>query len=253
MKNFKRDSKDCIEQLFKKDILKKFPLYATFWNKFIGNKEKAPLKPYGLKIPISLRARKNDILNAYLEITYAHYTLFCRLAGAHFQLKELRRSLKYKNSWKKHFRHWEHFEVFYMHLGSAMYQVYHLWKLLFLLKRNNGGPKKLLEDFLISKREKHLFNEIEAIDNEIIILRDNITHYSRVIHLPLADGGYAIPLKNKRNASWKKQARAKLFYETRMKCQNDLGNFEEIINKLHQILMDEMDAYFVSNRIKINY
>ncbi len=147
MKNFERDSKDCIEQLFKKRILKKFPLYATFWNIFIGNKEKAPLKPYGLKIPASLKTRKKDIASTYLEITYSHYTLFCHLAGAHFQLKELKRSLKYKNPWEKHFRHWEHFEVFYIHLGNAMYQVYHLWKLLFLFKNIAGKVRILLKNF----------------------------------------------------------------------------------------------------------
>lgn len=107
-KHFYKDTKDCIEQLYKREILKKFSSYGVCWDQFIGvneNQKTGYLKPYGLIIPPSLRMKAKEIRNAYLEFSYAHYTLFCHLAGAHFQLKELKKSLRIKNAKKRHFRH----------------------------------------------------------------------------------------------------------------------------------------------------
>ena len=122
-------TKDAIEQLYSHVVLKGFPLYATFWEKFIGVKDKSVrgfLRPYGLKIPAVLRSEKKEINNIYLEITYIHYTLFCHLAGAHYQIDELKKSLQDICSKQRHFKHWEAFENIYFHLGVVMNQLYQL-------------------------------------------------------------------------------------------------------------------------------
>jgi len=264
MKYFSRDTKDCIEKLYRGVIIKEFPLYATFWNRFIGVKENQKtgyLRPYGLRFPPLPRTTVKDICSAYLELTYAHYTLFCNLAGAHFQLGELKRSLKITDFTKRHFRHWEHFEALYLHLGICMYQIYHLWGLIFLLQgklnRNNAGIIKgaegKLRDLLKRKRKTYLCLDIDKINKEIKIIRDNITHFARIAHRILPNGDYAIPHRIVKNVHWDKQLKTKEYQETTIKAKTDLNNIEKIFNKLHQIMLVEFDNYLNINGIRVKY
>jgi len=255
MKNFKIDTKDCIELLYARRVLKNFPAYGVFWERFIGNRTVSPLKPYGLRIPKALSTRKKLITDTYREITYSHYTLFCQLAGAHFQLEQLKKSLKYKNPWLKHFCHWESFELFYSHLGNVMNQVYHLWELFFSLSGLSAGKttRKKLESFINLKRKKYLLNAIARIDKNIVILRNNIVHYARGVHLPLSDGAYSIPLITRVAIPWERHAKYRQFYETRKKCQNDLRLLERTINQLHEVLINEISAYLITQKIRIRH
>jgi len=154
---------------------------------------------------------------------------------------------------KKHFRHWEHFEVFYLHLGNAMNQIYHLWDILFKLKGIKGKARSNLENLLIKRKKKYLCRKIAKIDKEIIVLRNNITHYARGIHYPLPDGRYTVPLVTKSKHSWEMQSRCKMFRETSAKCTDDLENFEKTINNLHKALIEELDVFIDYSAIKVKY
>lgn len=46
-----KNSKDAIEQLYGKEILKNFPNYEKFWEKFIGNPNSGRVQPYVYKYP----------------------------------------------------------------------------------------------------------------------------------------------------------------------------------------------------------
>lgn len=265
MKNFSEDTKDCIEQLYQTKILKNFPAYAEFWEKFIGVKTSiqrghSSLRPYGLIIPSSLRSEAKNIRKIYGEISYTHYSLFCHLAGAHFQLGKLRQSLKAKISAKRHFKHWEHFEVFYLHLGITMNQIYHLWGLVFLLKgrltRNIEGEikgaKRVLEELLVNRRKKYLWGRIDKIYKEIIILRNSITHFARVPSTSLPDGSYTIPRRVVKDIiSWDKRVKSGI--KTTSKARKDLNNIEQLFNELHRVMLGELDNCLARKRIKINY
>lgn len=261
-KHFYKDTKDCIEQLYKHEILKKFSSYGICWDRFIGvneNQKTGYLRPYGLIIPPSLRTKAKEIRTAYLEFSYAHYTLFCHLAGAHFQLKELKKSLRIKNAKKRHFRHWEHFEVFYLHLGICIYQVYHLWALIFLLegrlkrdaKGEIHGAKKALKELLMKNRKKYLSVLIDKMDNKIKILRDNITHFARGAHRILPNGDYAIPYKIKENVHWDGQLKTYNYIETTMKAKTDLDNLESLFDRLHKVMIIKFQDYMLKNKIVV--
>lgn len=261
MKNFTNDTKDCIERLYKDKILAKFPLYAEFWNKFIGvrdNNRNGLLTPYGLIIPRTLQVDKTQVRKSYMEMTYAHYTLFCNLAGAHYQLENLSNTKQLGDTRIRHFQHWECFESIYSHLVMAQYQVYHLWRLIFSLQgasvsNGQGGVKGALERLLIRKRKKYLLKKNEKTYKEIVILRNNITHFSRGISRILNGGEYAIPRRVKKNIHWNKHLRYKSWVKTNIKAKNDLSMVEKLCNELHVLLIEEFERYISNTGIRIKY
>jgi len=259
MKEFLKDTKESIEQLYGSVICQKFPMYSTFWNKFIGGKAINGIPcSYGLVIPNSLKS-KVQIDETYTEISHTHYTLFCHLAGAHFQLENLKSSLKITDDRKRYFEHWEYFDVFYMHLGIVMYQIYHLWGLVFLLEgvivRDENGDfrdsRKSLKKFLREENKK-LLDELESIDDEVKILRDNITHYMRTAFYPTRSG-YAIPCKITKNMNWKECYKKPPYIETHFKTKSDLMHIESFLDKLHALLFKKFEDYLFKNKIKVDY
>jgi hypothetical protein len=262
-KNFRTDTRDVIERIFMRKILINFPAYAEFWNEYIGlnkNPRTSYLKPYGLIIPSST-LNKEEIRKTYLEMSYASYTLFCHLAGAHYQLKLLRSSLRKTSPEQRHFSHWEHFEIFYMHLGIVMYQLYHVWSSFFLIKgilRRSGdgtlrGGKGALKSLLVLKRKKYLTDRIEKLDKEMTVLRDNITHYARGAFYHIRNG-FAVPWKISKNMAWDKCfSKSRLYRETTVKIENDLLLAETLLNKLYKILIEEVNDFLILKGIRINY
>ena len=182
MKNFSSDTKDSIERLYQSTILTNFPNYALFWNKFVGVKfsKSRNLLPYGLKYPTGMSAsQRKDISLNYRELTISHYTLFCQLAGAHFQLEELKK-YPIKHSRLSYFRHFEHFESCYLHLGIVFDQMYHLWGILFYLQgRGRNKIRGKLETYLTGKRKKYMWIKFKKLNSDSIELRNNITHFAR--------------------------------------------------------------------------
>lgn len=106
----------------------KIPSYGRFWETFIGLKNaSSPFQPYGLRIPAGIpQTNAAAIGSAYTEIAYAHYSLFCELAGAHFQLDEVRNSYS-SNAGDRLFLFLEAFNGFYDHIGTARNMVIRLW------------------------------------------------------------------------------------------------------------------------------
>ena len=165
MSDFIKGTKDLVEQLYGEQVSKNLPNYGAFWVKFIGDPKKDVPMPYGLNFSKASHGTNIAQINPnYEELCMAHYSLFCHLSGAHFQLELLKESLGLPESNTRSFKHWEAFETGYIHLGSAFYQMYHLWGLIFLLKgiikRKNGrfvpGPKKNLESIFKAEDKRHL-------------------------------------------------------------------------------------------------
>jgi hypothetical protein len=259
MKNiFTEKTKDIIEQLYGPELLMLFPNYSAFWEEFIGDPKKDIPIAYGLLFPSNL-AGQEEIEEAYDEICMAHYSLFCHLAGTHFQLENLKRVLKLDDFRRKYFEHWETFEVCYFHLGSVFYQMYHLWGLIFLLKkevtRDKSGRfqasiKNKLKNYLEDSGQDSLCEEIDELDEEIKDLRDNIVHFSRgasEVHF----GEFHIPKKTGREA-WKKQHETEEWLETSKKIKMDLVGTEKLINSIHSLLIKEFRNFLKANKIRVN-
>jgi len=261
MKNiFIQNTKDIIEQLYGPEITKLFPNYAKFWGKFIGDPKKDVPVAYGLLFDSSIKTKDKEQINEiYDEICMAHYSLFCHLAGTHFQLKNLKKVLKLDDPKGKYFEHWETFEVCYFHLGSVFYQMYHLWGLVFLLKKEvtrdkigrfRHSIKEKLRLYLKKEGQGSLCTKIDELDEEIKDLRDNIVHFSRgasEIHF----GEFYIPLKSEREA-WAKQHEANEWLETSRKTKNDLEETEKLINIIHSFLVKEFEEFLSKNNIRVN-
>lgn len=189
----------------------------------------------------------------------AHYSLFCHLAGTHFQLENLKKTLKLKDFRRKYFEHWEAFEVCYFHLGSAFYQMYHLWGLIFLLKKEltrdkkgrfQGSIKSKLKDYLNNIGQGSLCARIDELDEGIKVLRDNIVHFSREaseVHF----GEFHIPLRITRE-TWKKQHLTEDWLETSKKIKKDLQDTEKLINEIHNFLIKEFREFLKANNLRVN-
>lgn len=257
---FIQQTRDIIEQLYGSEITKLFPNYSVFWEKFIGDPKKDIPVAYGLIFPSDIAAeRHEEVEKIYDEICMAHYSLFCHLAGTHFQSENMKGILKLDDFKRKYFEHWETFEVCYIHLGSAFYQMYHLWGLIFLLrnevtidKRGRFQPsiKTKLKDYLKNLSQDSLCEKIDKLDEEIKNLRDNIVHFSRVaseVHF----GEFYIP-KMIEPEAWKKQHEKEEWLETSRKIRKDLEETEKLINSIHDFLIREYGDFLTTNKIKIN-
>lgn len=257
---FIQKTKDAIEQLYGSEIIKLFPNYSVFWEEFIGDPKKDVPVPYGLLFLPGIEVkRQEEIEEIYQEICMAHYSLFCHLAGTHFQLENLKKTLKLDDYRRKYFEHWEAFEVCYFHLGSAFYQMYHLWGLIFLLKKEmtrnergrfRGSIKNKLKHHLDNVDQGSLCREIDELDEEIKMLRDNIVHFSRgasEVHF----GEFHIPQKVTRTP-WKKQHQTEVWLETSRKTKKDLQDTEKLINRIHNFLIKEFREFLKTHDLRVN-
>ena len=123
-------SKDAIEKLFGSTILQTFPNYEIFWSKFIGDPNAAEPQSYEYIFPDTIsKDEREGIMKKVEQIQITNYSLFAELAGAHFQLDELTK-LGRIDSEQGYFRHWEHFEVAFLHLGSVFYMLDEIFNIL---------------------------------------------------------------------------------------------------------------------------
>jgi hypothetical protein len=257
---FINKTKDVVEQLYGANVTQDFPNYAEFWIRFIGDPKKEKPGAYGLLYDIQFdNDKKEKIDKVYNEVCMAHYSLFCHLAGAHFQSEQLENILKLADSKDKIFQHWETFEIAYFHLGSVFYQVYHLWDLLFLLKgevtrhnhRFRPSITEKLKNYLELKGQNALFEEVDKTTEDIRDIRDSIVHFSRTASLYL-NGEFLIPF-NLKQTIWSEQAKEGKWLETYRKTKSDLRKTEKVINTMHDYLIIEYEDFLKSKQIQINY
>lgn len=253
--NFQSDTKDKTEQLYLADVLRNFPKYSDFWNKFIGVKisKNGALLPYGLTFPTGMSlTQKKDLNNSYRKISMYHYSLFCHLAGTHYHL-ELLKKTPITSSKKSYFRHFEELELCYIHLGVVQNQFANLWKILFnfIGIRERYFSAKML-NYLTPKRKKYLWNNLQSLHRNSIRFRNNIVHFSRGASRIAFNKSYISEII-KRNINWDNQLNYKDWIESSIKIQNDLTDWEIIINKLHDLLINELDTYFGSIGVSIKY
>jgi hypothetical protein len=259
---FPQDTQDSIERLYSTEVLDKFPLYKDFWEKFVGVRPgPGYLRPYGLRFDSTVSAtdRKETRLT-YEELSMAHYTLFCHLSGAHFQLANLRASVPTNGDIQRQFNHWEAFEAIYLHLAIAVNQVYHLWGLALLMEgklvRSSGGTingvRPTLNKVLVSLRKGRLWRDLVKLEDETIFLRHSMTHFARGASRH-EEGRYFIPLRMRTNRVWTRQWRSRKYVGTRARAWKDINRVRQTINELHALLIQRLERTFQSRGIKVNY
>ena len=249
MKKFPDMTRDRIEQLYASTILPQCPYYGEFWEKFIGFRLANRLLPYELKMPPTL-INKAEVLGHHEEISMRHYSQFCQLAGAHFQLEQAREALNETDEARRHFLFWEAFENFYQHLGNARNEMYGLWNVVWELDRSL--PKRF-QDFLSSKNQGSLSQRICAWEQKAIALRDNIVHLYRVC-APWGNGTYWIPLPIGQKVPWSETlGQRPPVKEATRKMAIDLCELESLLNEAQHFIGDELDKMFKVKGVEVCY
>lgn len=271
MKDILTDTQDIVERIWGKKIYIHFPAYKTFWDKFIGVRTISPSKtllPYKYNLT-NLRniSDKVKFKNNLEELCMAHYSLFCNLAGAHFQLEEFNRVLAYKNKKLIHFQYCETFENCYQHMGNAINFFFLFWEKIFLLtnvyvlRNSNGDLNKnnVSNQIELLFRRKRKFKIVKQIikhfgrKGEIEIIRNNTVHYARVAFIPAGEFGYALPYRFKPNQRWSQMKRRKTGILVQIKARNNLLLLEKILNSSELIAIDYLHSYLLNNNIEIQY
>ena len=246
-----QDSKDPIEQLYGDDVLKYFPNYELFWVKFIGNPTAKRAEPFKYLFPSDMLPHEKDrILREYERIQMVHYSLFCHLAGAHFQLEELENTENIHGSKERYFRHWEHYEVGYTHLGSVFYMLNALWKTVLKLKKYPGNLREL-KKYLISQEKGGLVKKLDEVEAAVKIRRDQAVHYGRMFAWFYKDKFY-VPLEVHRDMMWSESMKTVKWVRTNIKLSEDIIETEILINELHNFLITEYRDFINEEKIQID-
>jgi hypothetical protein len=237
-----KDSKDSIERLYGKEVLENFPNYEVFWRKFIGNPNSERPEPYDYTFPPKMsNDEKKKIEKNYEKIRITHYSLFCQLAGAHFQLRELENVKNIKDPETKYFQHWEHFEVGYFHLGSVFYLWEVFCKIMSKLKSKN------------IQFEPTLNGRFKNVKEDIKVVRDVLVHRGRAFtNFPHKDKFY-IPLKVETDMVWSQSVKVNERIEATQKLKEDITEVEKIVNELHAQMIYEYADFIKEKNIQIEY
>lgn len=248
-------SKDKIEQLYGKEILGNFPNYEKFWVEFIGNPHADQVEPYKYLYPeIMAIEEKGKIEKIYMKIQMAHYTLFCHLAGAHFQERELKNAVSIKDPKEKYFRCCEHFEAAYMHIGSAFYVLETLWNTVLKLLGHREGEHRYgkLQSYLDTKGKGELVLRLKETDENMMTRRHLPVHYGRISAM-WHQGELYVPLRVKEEMLWSQGNETTEWRRSDSQLHSDLVQAEKLINDLHEVLIDEYRRFITNKNIVIDY
>lgn len=247
-----------IEQLYSTMVLKHFPTYGKFWEKFIGVKSHVnfpgKIFPYGLRFSSTFQNEERSRLERiYEELTMAHYSLFCSLAGAHYQVAQLERTLGLGDTQTKQFEHWEAFEVAYLHLGIVFNEIHHLWDILSDLEvATRSLGTQLMKATLSHAGKAEAWKKFNELECDIKARRDNVTHYARGASRSV-DGKVYVPLHQARNVLWTLELESKEWIQTLPKAKADLRQVEGIANAIHELLIERLDTYFTKKQVQVDY
>ena len=251
VKKFPEMTEDRIERLFAPKILANFPYYAEFWQKFIGVRMDSAGRflPYRLKMRDAL-CDGRKVLTCHEKISMRHYSQFCHLAGAHYQLEQALKALAMEDETRRHFLFWEAFENFYQHLSGAREQMDSVWG---LLRRLDANLPKDVKSYLTSKGSEVLWQRIAEWDHDVATIRNSIVHFSR-IGAPFGNGTYWIPLPIQKDPLWSDTLpQPKRIQEATKKMTKDLHELELLLDQAQRLIGDELEKTFQSMGVIICY
>lgn len=249
-----KKSKDMIEQLYGEEILKNFPNYEKFWLKFIGNPNANRVEPYTYRYPDDMTVEeRGKIENSYVKIQMAHYTLFCHMAGAHFQEKELEAAQGLNDCKEKYFRCCEHFEAAYMHIGSVFYVLETLWCTVLRLIGHKEGKKGLgkLVKFLETEGKNDLALRLKKIDENMMNRRHLPVHYSRVF-VTWHQGDMYVPINVREKMLWSQGNETIEWRRSDRQLNSDLAQTEKLVNDLHEALIEKYGSFIAGRSIFVD-
>lgn len=223
MRNFLQDTQDAYEQKYGREICINFSLYAELWNKYIGQREKNPLKHYEIK-----GASKN-FEQKYENMCFAHYGIFLDLADIRREIEKLR--LNKYNSTEEKLEYWFLVRNIYSKMGDAIYKYF-----TFI-----GYVEKILDMKRIGFKEVAYLNEIKN-------KRDFIVHFSGLPFTQDERGFRKLPktiYNGKRSFSISEislQSESD-WVEVEGKILDDLKEVEVAFNNCHKRILELFEKY----------
>lgn len=272
MKSF-NDTKDGVEILFKDSILKRFPNYARFWEKFYGYKNEflPNLRPYGLRFPVNYNTKSRvRIENIYHEINIVYYHIFCSLSSAYYELENFKNSSS-SHKLTKNFILIHSINSFYLNIGICRDMVNRLIKLILIdlanedmkiptkCKECGQGELGYLNSFndYLHKKKYRFAKKFEGWKSRINKIRSRLSHYGSIGFIIDPNSGEEyMPDKLARDQTWKKDwEQIKTGNKRRVidSINYDLKATEEILNLLFNIFIKKFQESLNKEKIKINY
>jgi len=258
IRGFVRRTLDPIEKLYAKKICSNVPNYIKFWDDFIDGRldqESGMIKPYDYVFPAGFQDPQKAWRIIY-TIIMLNFTIFTNIAGAHFQLENLRKALKLSSrSKKRHFLHWEAFEIGYVRLGNISYYITSIWGKM--RKLDTSIIEKKILEYLdrhgrssVAEKLRDIYGDSER-DGPIRIYRNNFVHFSRNLRLKFSDGYYYVPVYLGRRLTWLDQLEYDRFARCDIKLEKDIEKVEIMFNEIEGFFYDSLEKYICNNGITI--
>ena len=234
-----------MERAYGHEVCKTFINYAKFWEQFIGRDLASKTgRWYPFDFQSSTPLAERSLAEEWREeISMAHYSLFCSLAGARFQMGELESLLPIGHLTDKVFiRHWEAFECFYSRLGIAYFQIFHLWDCLALwsagISRSDRSQiskddkQKTRYKFISLGSYKQAWDSFCSSHNEVRVVRNNLTHFSSHFAHKFRQGYFSIPATIRASELWTTQRGSVDWRRTNATIRRDLSKSEQAFNDI---------------------
>ena len=260
VQDFVRKTPDQIEKLYANEICLNVPNYIKFWDYFIGgkyNRKQGTIVHHELVFPGTYPYGEKKDRERIFKIFMNNFKIFTNLSGAHYQLKKLKEALSLNSTNKeRHFRHWESFEVAYIHLGNIEYNIGNIWD---ILKKLDMPLKRSLRDqdvrsYLNRLRKTITLNQFNRLYGKkgcIKVYRDNFVHISRNSNLMLPNGEYTVPENLDKNLTWLDQTHFDRTVPTDVKLEEDLKEAEILFNRIEGIFYNILKGYVRTYDIEI--
>jgi len=255
------DSEDFVEQMWGREIDKRFSFYAVFWSEFIGKskvggRSDPGIRGYGLRFPSAISREKQDfIANQYRKICQTHYALFCHLAGAHYEISRLRQSPP-RNP-KQSFVYFETLGNLYYRLGGALELLKLLWGCFYELRNESAYKPKNFAKSVTRQFEKdldayHLNRSYKELLRQLDSFQKAFSHLQRFAAVAQGNRVFVPKLCKKRYPFFDKESLKELV-ECKQKAQEDLESLEIFANCLHAEYLKNLKGWLEHRSITIKY
>jgi hypothetical protein len=253
VQRFPENTNDSVERLYAPAILPTFPNYGRFWENFVGqhiDDETGALGAYPIILSEEIPERQRaNLLRQYELLRMQNYSIFVHLAGAHYQAEQLRDSLAMEDGNRRHFCHWEAFDVALMHLGTG----------LALAKAMMYGADQLIgSDHLLHRLMHH--HHWKPLGRAIRKPRNDEVHYSRRLHRSNTTTGAFEVLKDRyyeRRQAWSQDLRLieddSKWIPADEKLKTDIMGIEEMFNDVWGILIEALTHHMQKTNTQLQY
>jgi hypothetical protein len=253
VQRFPEDTKDSVERLYAEAILASFPNYGRFWESFVGqhiDDTTGALGAYPIILSEHIPEReRSNLLRQYELLRMQNYSIFVHLAGAHYQAEQLQASLTLEDSNRRHFIHWEAFDVALMHLGTG----------LALAKAMINCAYQLIGSYYLLHRLMH-HRHWKGLGRAIRRPRNDEVHYSRRLHRSNTETGAFEVLKDRyyeRRQAWSQDLRLieddNKWIAAGDKLKTDIMGTEEMFDDVWGIMIEDLTNHMQKTNTQLLY